>query len=75
MKNKLFVAAEKIYVKNYGYMPQGSLQQLINKIFPELNSGVMAAEIAGRVKLNRELTGKWVLSGHATKKKEKKKGA
>jgi hypothetical protein len=70
MKHSMFVKAEQIYVKRYGYIPQGSLQQLINMIFPEYNSGVMTAEIAGRVRLIKEMSGQWDLSGHSSKSKK-----
>lgn len=69
VKHPLFKRAEKIYVMRYGYMPQSSLQQLINKLYPEFNAGVVSAEIAGRVRLNKEMSGEWDISGKSTKKK------
>jgi hypothetical protein len=69
MKHKMFLRAEAVYLKRYGYIPQGSLQQLINMIFPEFNAGVMSGEIAGRVRLIKEMSGQWELSGHSTNKK------
>lgn len=70
VKHPVFLKAERIYVMRFGYMPHGSLQQLISKIFPEFGGGVMSGEVAGRVRLNKETGGEWTLPG-ATKKKRK----
>jgi Fe-S cluster assembly ATPase SufC len=69
MKHPVFLQAEKQYLQAMGYIPQGMLIQLINKIFPEFNAGIVPAEIAGRVKLDRELNGKWMIAGAGVKKK------
>jgi hypothetical protein len=63
VKNPIFKKAEKIYIARYKYIPQGSLQQLIGKIFPEFAGNVMAGEVAGRVRLNKETSGEWSLPG------------
>jgi len=59
MKNALFRKAEKIYKSKMGYIPNGTLVQIINKIYPEFNAGVVPMEIAGRIKLNKEMSGEW----------------
>lgn len=66
MKMDLFKKAEALYCKKMGYIPQSTLIQLINKCFPEYNAGVVPMEIAGRIKLDRELSGKWEVSGQRT---------
>lgn len=71
VKNPIFKKAERIYVARYGYIPQGSLQQLIGKIFPEFAGGVMAGEVAGRVRLNKETAGQWTLPGGSAKRRQK----
>lgn len=68
MANKLFVKAERLYLKKMGYIPQATLVQLINKVFPEYHSGVMPLEIAGRIKFEKELSGDWEVSGRVTRK-------
>ena len=72
MKHPMFKQAEKIYRAKMGYIPQSTLVQLINKIFPEYNAGIVPLEIAGRIKLDRELSGKWNVAG-AKKGPQKKK--
>jgi hypothetical protein len=64
----LFVSAEKLYKKTRGYVPTNMLVQLINKIFPEFKSNVMAVEISQRIKLNKEMTGEWTITGIRKKK-------
>jgi ABC-type dipeptide/oligopeptide/nickel transport system ATPase component len=59
IENPMFKRAEKIYVSRVGYIPQNTLIQLINKIMPDFNAGVVPLEIAQRIKLNKELSGKW----------------
>ena len=68
MKNKLFMRAEKIYVRKMGYIPNGTLVQIINKVYPEFNAGVVPLEIAGRIKLNKEMSGKWDVAGKVSRK-------
>jgi hypothetical protein len=68
VKHPLFKKAEKIYVRRYGYMPQSALIALINKIYPEFGAGVVAGEIAGRVRLNKEVAGEWELAGAGRKR-------
>jgi intein/homing endonuclease len=63
MKNPLFIKAEKIYLAKLGYVPQHMLIQLINKLAPEYRAGVVPLEIAGRIRLDRELSGKWIVAG------------
>lgn len=73
VEHGLFKQAEKLYVTSKGYVPQTTLVQIINKIFPEYNSGVVPGEIAGRIKLNKELSGAWIVPGSASPKKAAKK--
>lgn len=68
MSNPVFKKMERIYVKKYGYVPMSSLQQLINKLYPDFGAGVMAGEIAGRIKLDKELKGEWELPGASSRK-------
>jgi hypothetical protein len=68
MRHPLFVKAEKIYKMKMGYIPQSTLVQIINKVFPEFNAGVVPLEIAGRIKLDKEITGQWEVSGRVTRK-------
>jgi len=67
-KNPMFKKAEQIYVRKMGYIPQSSLINIINKIYPEYSAGVVPVEIAGRIKLNKELSGQWEVSGYGSKK-------
>lgn len=69
INHQMFQQAEKLYVAKMGYIPQSTLIQLISKMFPEYKGGIAAVEVAGRVKLNRELSGKWGIAG-ATKGKK-----
>lgn len=71
MKNPVFVKAEKLYRTRMGYIPQSKLIQVINKIFPEYQSGVVPIEIAGRITLNKELSGAWEVSGRSSKREER----
>jgi len=73
MKNPLFKKAEKMYIRKMGYIPQSTLIQIINKIFPEFHAGVVPLEIAGRIKLDKEITGKWEVAGRHTSKKARGK--
>jgi intein/homing endonuclease len=68
MNNSLFKKAEKIYKRSMGYIPNATVVQIINKIFPEYNAGVVPLEIAGRIKLNKELSGEWEVAGKVTRK-------
>jgi ABC-type dipeptide/oligopeptide/nickel transport system ATPase component len=70
MKHKLFKKAERIYKKKRGYIPRTTLVQIINKIYPEFHAGVVPIEIAGRIKLDKEISGEWDIAG-STKKKKK----
>lgn len=72
MSSDLFKIAEKIYLKKCGYIPSSMLHQIINKLYTELRSSIIVNEIAARIKLNRELEGKWDVPGAGRKKKEKK---
>lgn len=72
MKDPFFRKAERIYVKKMGYVPQGTLIQIINKIRPEFNAGVAVMEIAGRIKLQKETSFEWEVAGHRGNKKEKR---
>ena len=71
MKNSLFRKAEKIYIRKMGYIPNATVVQLINKIFPEYNAGVVPLEIAGRIKLDKELSGEWEVAGKVTRRDRK----
>lgn len=68
MKNPLFIKAEKMYVRKMGYIPNATLVQIINKIYPEFNAGVVPLEIAGRIKLDKELSGQWEVAGKVTRR-------
>jgi intein/homing endonuclease len=68
MKMPLFRKAEKVYIEKMGYIPNNTLIQLINKIFPEYQAGVVPVEIAGRIKLEKELAGVWEVAGKITRK-------
>ena len=68
MKHPMFKKAEQIYVRKMGYIPQSSLINIINKIYPEYAAGVVPVEIAGRIKLDKELSGRWEVSGYGSKK-------
>ncbi|MBR9700905.1 hypothetical protein GOV11_03505 [Candidatus Woesearchaeota archaeon] len=70
MRSKLFKLAERVYVKKLGYIPRDRVVQVINKLFPEYNAGVVPNEIAERIRMNRELEGKWLIPG--SKKSRKK---
>jgi len=63
MKHPVFMAAEKIYKARMGYVPQTMVVQIINKIYPEYNAGVVPYEIAQRIKLDKELAGEWQIAG------------
>ena len=69
MKHPMFIQAEKIYVRKRGYIPQTTLIQVINKIYPEFHAGVVPIEIAGRIKLDKELSGVWEIAGMTKKAK------
>ena len=69
MKHPVFMAAEKIYKARMGYVPQTMVVQIINKIYPEYNAGVVPYEIAQRIKLDKELSGEWQIAGAAKKDK------
>jgi len=74
MKHPMFKKAEQVYVKKMGYIPQSMLIQIINKIFPEFRSGVGAVEITARIKMEKEIAGKWEIAGRkkgSGKKKNK----
>lgn len=64
----LFKKAELIYRKRLGYIPMGMLFQIINKLYPEFKSSIIVGELATRIKLNKELSGEWIVSGAARKK-------
>jgi hypothetical protein len=65
----LFKKAELVYRKKLGYIPMSMLYQVINKLFPEFKGSVISGEIATRIKLNKELSGEWVVSGASRMKK------
>jgi intein/homing endonuclease len=67
-KHPLFKKAEKVYIREMGYIPNASVVQLINKIFPEYQAGVVPLEIAGRIKLNKEISCEWKVAGRITRK-------
>jgi hypothetical protein len=71
VQQPLFKKAELIYCKRLGYIPMGMLFQVINKLYPEFKGSVIAGEIATRIKLNKELSGDWVVSGAAKIKKKR----
>jgi ABC-type dipeptide/oligopeptide/nickel transport system ATPase component len=63
MAHEYFKKAEQIYVNRMGYIPSNTVVQIINKLMPEFNAGVVPLEIAGRIKLNKEISGEWVVAG------------
>ena len=71
MTHPMFKKVEKIYKKKRGYIPQTTLIQIINKIYPEFHAGVVPIEIAGRIKLEKEISGEWDVAG-AVKKSDRK---
>jgi ABC-type dipeptide/oligopeptide/nickel transport system ATPase component len=70
MQHALFLKAEKIYKKKMGYIPQSTVVQIINKIYPEYQAGVVPLEIAGRIRLDKELSGDWDISGRGSKRRK-----
>jgi len=69
ISSPIFMKAELVYKKTLGYVPMNMLWQIISKLYPEFKSGVMVGELASRIKLNKELTGEWKISGVKPKKK------
>lgn len=67
--NELFQRAESFYVKKVGYMPASMVMQIVSKLYPEFKSSVIVAEIAARVKLNKELEGRWRIPYASDKRK------
>jgi hypothetical protein len=73
-EHELFKQAEALYVKKLGYMPRDRVVQVVNVIYPEYNSGVMPHEIAERIRLRKELSGKWIIPLGGKNTSAKKKG-
>jgi hypothetical protein len=69
IKNPVFINAEKVYVAQKGFIPQNTLMQVINKIFPEFRSNIVVGELAQRIKFEKEMTGVWRIPGQKKKKK------
>jgi hypothetical protein len=59
LAHPLFLAAERIYVKTRGYIPQNMLFTLVGKIFPSFKGSIINSEVAARVKFNCEVEGRW----------------
>jgi hypothetical protein len=70
MDAPLFRKAEILYKRKMGYIPMGSLFQIINKLYPEFRSSIIVGELAQRIKLNKELNGEWTVSGGFRQKKK-----
>jgi len=70
-QHKLFKKAEKLYKRKMGYMPNNALVGIINRIFPEFQSGVVSGEIAQRIKMDKEVNEEWEISGRGAKKDKK----
>ena len=68
INNPVFKQAEKIYLRKMGYIPQATVVQIVNRLYPEYQAGVVPLEIAGRIKLIKELSGKWDVAGRKSKK-------
>jgi hypothetical protein len=68
----LFLRAEKLYKAKLGYVPQTIIVQVVNKLYPEYQSGIVPVEIAARIKFDKELSGEWDLSTKAPKEKQPK---
>lgn len=75
IESETFKRAEKVYKSTMGYIPQGMCVQIINKVFPEFNSSIIASEIAGRIKFNKETSGEWQVYGQKKPAKTAKKKA
>jgi hypothetical protein len=73
MRSDLFKQAERVYLRQYRYIPVGSLQHIVSKVLPELGAGVVVAEVAGRIKLQREITGVWQIAGHSNRTKQQRR--
>jgi hypothetical protein len=71
MAHKLFKKAEKLYKRKMGYMPNNALIGIINRIFPEFQSGVVSGEIAQRIKMDKEVSEEWEISGRGVRKTDK----
>jgi hypothetical protein len=54
-----FKKAEKMYRSQLGYMPRDRVVQVVNKMYPEYHSGVMAHEVAERIRMKMEMSGRW----------------
>ena len=67
----LFKKAEILYKRKMGYIPMGSLFQIINKLYPEFRSSIIVGELAQRIKLDKELVGEWAVSGSFKQNKKK----
>jgi hypothetical protein len=68
--SELFVRAEAFYVKKIGYISASMVVQIINKLYPEFKSSIIVGEVAARIKLNKELDGKWKIPYMEKKKKK-----
>jgi intein/homing endonuclease len=71
--SEFFKKAEKVYRSNLGYMPRDRVVQVVNKLYPEYHSGVMSHEVAERIRMKMEMSGKWrIPSASGTGRKSKK---
>jgi hypothetical protein len=71
ISHKIFIYANKFYVEKRGYIPSGTLRQVVEKIFPEYRGNVFIFEVCDRIKFNMEISGRWEVS--SGRKKEEKK--
>jgi hypothetical protein len=65
MSSPLFKSAELIYLRKRGFIPMNMLMQVVGKVAPEYKQSIIAAEIASRIKLDKELMGQWRVAGGA----------
>jgi hypothetical protein len=64
----LFKKAEKLYRSQLGYMPRDRVVQVINMLWPEYNGNVMSHEIAERIRMKMEMSGRWIIPLSGKKK-------
>jgi hypothetical protein len=61
--NRIFIIANRFYVEKRGYIPSGTLRQIVEKIFPEYRGNVFIYEVCDRIKFDMEMCGRWEISG------------
>lgn len=61
MSHKVFKQAESVYIESKGYIPYKNVIQLISKIYPDYKSSAIVYEIGDRIKLDKEVSGEWLI--------------